>query len=45
MSSQKGGVNDLVCPDLSKVQGKNEFLLFAVLLIFSKKLWLMSNIQ
>jgi hypothetical protein len=34
MSSQKGGVNDLVCPDLSKAQDKNEFLLFAVLLNF-----------
>jgi len=34
MSSQKGGVNDLVCPDLSKAQDKNEFLFFAVLLNF-----------
>jgi len=49
MSSQEGGVKGLVGPDLSKVQGENEFFTFAVLLnffaFFQKKFWLMSNMQ
>jgi len=46
---QEECVNGLVVPDLSKAQGENEFLLLSVFgelfLFFSKKLWLMSNIQ
>ena len=49
MSPQKGDVKGLVVPDLSKAQNANEFLILCFLLnffqFFSKKLWLMSNIQ
>ena len=45
MSSQEEDVKDSTGLDLSKAQDENEFSLLRVFLIFSKKLWLMSNIQ
>lgn len=49
MSSQEGGIEGLMEPDLSKAQNDNKFLLLRVfnkfLEIFRKKLCLISNIQ